>query len=117
MADGGFVGLGADFVSGGNGTLMHSADGLVWEADSTTPAGSLFGLSQVGNRLVLTISQPNNDGPYSVWQSSDRGQTWQPLPGPDGYQLTTIASRLGDDLSSVTGADAVVVAVGTLNSR
>ena len=81
MPDGGFVGLGVDLVSGGNGTLMHSSDGLVWEADSTTPAGNLFSLSQVGDRLVVTISQPNNDGPYSVWQSSDRGQTWQPLPG------------------------------------
>ena len=117
MTDGGFVGLGVDLVSGGNGTLMHSSDGLVWQADSTTPAGHLFSLSQVGDRLVVTISQPNNDGPYSVWQSSDRGQTWQPLPGPDGYQLTTMAGRLGDDLSSVTGNDAVVVAVGTLNSR
>jgi hypothetical protein len=117
MPDGSFVGLGADFVSGGKGTLMHSADGLVWEADSTTPAGNLFGLSQVGDRLVLTISQPNNDGPYSVWQSSDRGQTWQPLPGPDGLQLTTMAGRLGNDLSSLTGSDAVVVAVGTLKSR
>jgi hypothetical protein len=117
MSDGGFVGLGVDFVSGGNGTLMHSSDGLVWEADSTTPAGHLFSLSQVGDRLVVTISQPNNDGPYSVWQSSDRGQTWQPLPGPDGYQLTTMAGRLGDNLSSMTGDDAVVVAVGTLNGR
>ncbi len=117
MPDGGFVGLGVDLVSGGNGTLMHSSDGLVWEADSTTPAGHLFGLTQAGDRLVVTISQPNNDGPYSVWQSSDRGQTWQPLPGPDGYQLTTMAGRLGDDLSSMTGYDAVVVAVGTLNSR
>ena len=117
MPDGGFVGLGVDFVSGGNGTLMHSSDGLVWEADHTTPAGNLFSLSQVGDRLVVTISQPNNDGPYSVWQSSDRGQTWQPLPGPDGYQLTTMTGQLGDNLSSVTGSDAVVVAVGTLNSR
>lgn len=117
MPDGGFVGLGVDLVSGGNDTLMHSSDGLVWEADSTTPAGHLFSLSQVGDRLVVTISQPNNDGPYSVWQSSDRDQTWQPLPGPDGYQLTTMAGRLGDNLSSVTGDDAVVVAVGTLISR
>ncbi|MGA3057170.1 MAG: hypothetical protein ABSE70_03920, partial [Candidatus Limnocylindrales bacterium] len=117
MPDGGFVGLGLDLVSGGSGTLMHSSDGLVWEADSTTPAGHLFSLSQVGDRLVVTISQPNNDGPYSVWQSSDRGQTWQPLPGPDGFQLSTMACRLGDNLSSMTGDDAVVVAVGTLNSR
>jgi hypothetical protein len=28
-----------------------------------------------------------------------------------------MAGRLGDNLSSVTGYDAVVVAVGTLNSR
>jgi hypothetical protein len=95
---------------------MTSTDGLVWRKVSTVLGGNLWALTMAGDRLIATVSAGNAyDGPYVVWQSTDAGSTWQPLPGPDGSQLRLRATgdgtsvRVSDDTGKVNW-------VGTLST-
>ena len=113
-ANGGLVAMVTGDAGPASNAVIGSTDGLHWQAVATNLGGNLFSLTGAGSRLIATVSMGNSyDGPYLVWQSADAGTTWQPMPGPDGLQLTTIASgHLGT--VRVTDATGKVTWVGTL---
>ena len=113
-ADGGLVAMAVGDAGPASNVVLGSTDGLHWQAVATNLDGNLFSLTAAGSRLIATVSMGGAyDGPYLVWQSADGGKTWQPMPGPDGLQLTTIASGHSGTVR-VTDATGKVTWVGTL---
>jgi hypothetical protein len=118
LSDGSYLDVGFDFEWARRDTLVRSTDGVTWVAVESHLPGRLFGLLGVGDRpVVITSFNQANDPPYGVWQSKDGGATWESLPGPDGYPVTSLVWSRGDSISIVLADGAGPAWVGTLATR
>ena len=115
LPDGSFIDIGYEAVGS---EIVSSADGVSWQAMPTNLDGIPSELWKVGDRLIMsTRPTANSEPPYTFWQSSDSGKTWQSLPGPDGYPLSGLVGRFDGGLTILVGNDSRVEWIGTLTGQ